>query len=126
MIPQASGAAAFTLTMSNTHQFRIPETNPQAQAEFEDDKKFWQLQDDGNSSSDSHFLYMLPLQKPQSDNKQYRLIKLMNELEVLLVHDPTTDKAAACMNLNVGACQDPVCCFTIAIVSILVVFPRIY
>lgn len=77
-----------------------------------EDEKFWQLQDDVISST-SHLLYTMPIEKPHSDNKEYRLIKLSNGLEVLLVHDAKTDKAAACMNVNVGGCHDPVCYLSI-------------
>ena len=76
-----------------------------------EDEKHWEHKD-GGSPSESHFLYTLPLQKPHSDPKEYRLIKLDNGLEVMLVHDDKTDKAAACMNLNVGGCHDPVCLFS--------------
>jgi secreted Zn-dependent insulinase-like peptidase len=32
----------------------------------------------------------------------YRVIRLPNKLEALLVHDPDTDKASAAVNVNVG------------------------
>ncbi|KLO18632.1 hypothetical protein SCHPADRAFT_925084 [Schizopora paradoxa] len=73
----------------------------------EENETIWKQIVEGNSS-ESHFLYTLPLQKPHSDHKEYRLIKLSNGLEVMLVHDAKSDKAAACMNLNVGGCHDPV------------------
>jgi len=46
------------------------------------------------------------MQKPQLDNRSYRVIKLPNELEALLVHDPDTDKASAAMDVNVGSFSD--------------------
>lgn len=46
------------------------------------------------------------LEKPLLDNRSYRVIKLSNELEALLIHDPDTDKASAAMDVNVGSFSD--------------------
>ncbi|EMC94102.1 hypothetical protein BAUCODRAFT_75180 [Baudoinia panamericana UAMH 10762] len=46
------------------------------------------------------------LEKPLLDDRQYRVVKLSNELEVLLIHDPATDKASAAMDVNVGSFSD--------------------
>ena len=46
------------------------------------------------------------LEKPSLDNRSYRVIKLANQLEALLVHDPDTDKASAAVDVNVGAFSD--------------------
>jgi insulysin len=46
------------------------------------------------------------LEKPALDDRSYRVIKLPNKLEVLLVHDPDTDKASASLNVNVGSFSD--------------------
>ena len=46
------------------------------------------------------------LEKPLLDNRLYRVIKLPNQLEALLIHDPDTDKAAAAMDVNVGSFSD--------------------
>lgn len=46
------------------------------------------------------------LEKPSLDDRTYRVIRLPNQLEVLLVHDPETDKASAAMDVNVGAFSD--------------------
>jgi insulysin len=46
------------------------------------------------------------LEKPSLDDRTYRVIRLLNKLEVLLVHDPQTDKASAAMDVNVGAFSD--------------------
>lgn len=56
----------------------------------------------------SYLLYSKEIEKPHSDDRSYRLIKLDNGLEVLLIHDSTTDKAAAAMNVGVGSLSDPV------------------
>ena len=46
------------------------------------------------------------LEKPSLDDRDYRVILLSNELEVLLVHDAETDKASAAMDVNVGSFSD--------------------
>ncbi|KAK9290443.1 hypothetical protein L1049_008613 [Liquidambar formosana] len=45
--------------------------------------------------------------KPRTDKSEYRRIVLRNSLEVLLISDPDTDKAAAAMNVGVGSFNDP-------------------
>ncbi|KAH7329236.1 Metalloenzyme, LuxS/M16 peptidase-like protein [Stachybotrys elegans] len=46
------------------------------------------------------------LEKPSLDNRDYRVVRLENELETLLVHDPETDKASAALDVNVGNFSD--------------------
>ena len=46
------------------------------------------------------------LEAPLLDDRKYRVIKLPNQLEALLVHDPDTDKASASVNVNVGSFSD--------------------
>ena len=46
------------------------------------------------------------LEKPQLDNRTYRVIRLSNKLEALLIHDTDTDKASAAMDVNVGSFSD--------------------
>ncbi|KAK4230885.1 UCH-domain-containing protein [Podospora fimiseda] len=46
------------------------------------------------------------LEIPSLDDRSYRVIRLPNGLEALLVHDPTTDKASAACDVNVGAFSD--------------------
>jgi insulysin len=53
-------------------------------------------------------LFTKELEKPDLDDRDYRLIKLDNGLHALLIHDPTTDKAAAAMDVCVGNMSDPV------------------
>lgn len=45
--------------------------------------------------------------KPASDTRQYRALILPNQLRVLLISDPETDKAAAGMSVQVGSMADP-------------------
>lgn len=47
------------------------------------------------------------LEKPEIDDRSYRVVRLPNKLEALLVHDPETDKASAALNVNVGNFSDP-------------------
>ncbi len=46
------------------------------------------------------------LEQPALDDRSYRVIRLPNKLEALLVHDPDTDKASAAVNVNVGSFSD--------------------
>ena len=46
------------------------------------------------------------LEAPDLDNRSYRVIRLQNKLEALLVHDPDTDKGGAAVNVNVGSFSD--------------------
>lgn len=47
------------------------------------------------------------LEKPELDDRKYKVIKLSNELEALLIHDPETDKASAALDVKVGSFSDP-------------------
>lgn len=42
-----------------------------------------------------------------NDQRGYRTLKLENNIEVILVSDPTTKKSAAALNVGVGLLQDP-------------------
>lgn len=53
-------------------------------------------------------IYTHALEKPANDEREYRLIKLTNELEVLLISDPETDRASAALDVHVGSLCDPV------------------
>ncbi|KAI0077374.1 LuxS/MPP-like metallohydrolase [Panus rudis PR-1116 ss-1] len=48
-----------------------------------------------------------PLERPDPDNREYRLIRLQNGLVAMLVHDAAADKAAACVDIAVGSLYDP-------------------
>ena len=49
-----------------------------------------------------------PIQKSPQDDREYRLIRLENGLEAMLVHDAKADKAAASLDVAVGHLYDPV------------------
>lgn len=46
------------------------------------------------------------LEKPDLDNRSYRVIRLSNKLEALIAHDPDTDKASAALDVHVGNFSD--------------------
>jgi insulysin len=46
------------------------------------------------------------MEKPQLDNRTYRVVRLANDLEALLIHDPDSDKASAAMDVNIGSFSD--------------------
>lgn len=46
------------------------------------------------------------MERPDLDNRTYRVIKLKNQLEALLIHDAETDKASASLDVNVGSFSD--------------------
>lgn len=45
--------------------------------------------------------------KPPKDDRDYLAYTLDNGLRVLLCSDPSSNEAAACMDVHVGACSDP-------------------
>ncbi|CAG8442164.1 10344_t:CDS:10 [Acaulospora morrowiae] len=59
------------------------------------------------SPDKTHAVFSIPLEKSNNDDREYRLIRLANELEALLIHDPNTDKSSAAMDVHVGQIHDP-------------------
>ncbi|KAJ3322326.1 Insulinase (Peptidase M16), partial [Boothiomyces sp. JEL0866] len=47
------------------------------------------------------------IRKPDNDEREYLAIRLENELEVLLISDPKTDKSSAALDVHVGHLSDP-------------------
>lgn len=45
--------------------------------------------------------------KPDLDKRQYRIIRLDNQLEALLINDPDAKKGGAALDVNVGSVNDP-------------------
>lgn len=45
--------------------------------------------------------------KSDNDNRDYRYLELENQLRVLLISDPDTDKSAASLDVHVGSGSDP-------------------
>ncbi|GAA5812303.1 hypothetical protein MFLAVUS_005754 [Mucor flavus] len=58
-------------------------------------------------TNQEYSLFTKPLEKPANDEREYRLIKLANQLEVLLISDPDTDRASAALDVHVGSLSDP-------------------
>ena len=46
------------------------------------------------------------IEKPLLDDRQYRYLKLKNELRVLVISDQHADKSAASLDVNVGSFAD--------------------
>ncbi|MBW0479884.1 hypothetical protein O181_019599 [Austropuccinia psidii MF-1] len=55
----------------------------------------------------SYQIFNSPIITSDNDNRTYRLIKLNNHLNAIIIHDPKTDKSAAAMDVNVGHLSDP-------------------
>lgn len=47
------------------------------------------------------------MEKPDLDTRSYRVVRLPNQLEALLISDPQTDKSSAALDVNVGYFNDP-------------------
>ena len=56
----------------------------------------------------AHWAYAKPIQKSQQDDREYRLIRLENGLQAMLIQDAKADKAAASLDVAVGHLHDPV------------------
>ena len=50
--------------------------------------------------------HITPTKSPQ-DDRSYRVVRLSNHMQVLLVSDPTCDKSGAALDVNVGHLMDP-------------------
>jgi insulysin len=72
-----------------------------------DDVQYWRRQISPNVPS--YWVFTKPIQKSQQDDREYRLIRLDNGLQAMLVHDAKADKAAASLDVAVGHLHDPVC-----------------
>ncbi|XP_078421077.1 insulin-degrading enzyme isoform X1 [Cetorhinus maximus] len=45
--------------------------------------------------------------KSPEDKREYRGLELSNDVRVLLIHDPTTDKSSAALDVHIGSLADP-------------------
>ncbi|KAJ7632954.1 Metalloenzyme, LuxS/M16 peptidase-like protein [Roridomyces roridus] len=59
------------------------------------------------SASPSFLVFQKPLRKSPQDDRDYKVIRLENGLEAILVHDAKADKAAASLDVAVGHLHDP-------------------
>ncbi|KAF8953411.1 Insulinase (Peptidase M16) [Haplosporangium bisporale] len=55
----------------------------------------------------SHAFFAQPIERSLNDKREYRLVQLNNQLQVLLIHDAEADKSAAAMDVHVGHLSDP-------------------
>ena len=53
-------------------------------------------------------VFTKPIQKSPQDDREYRLIRLENGIQAMLVHHAKADKAAASLDVAVGHLYDPV------------------
>ncbi|KAI5476508.1 a-pheromone processing metallopeptidase ste23 [Pseudohyphozyma bogoriensis] len=60
-----------------------------------------------NDGVPSYAVFDKDIIKSPNDDRSYRLLLLENGMEVLLVSDPATDKAAASLDVKVGHLSDP-------------------
>lgn len=61
-----------------------------------------QTEHDDNSMDDSYFI-----KSPSDTDRQFSFITLPNDLQILLISDNTTEKAAVAIDVAVGSSQDP-------------------
>ena len=57
----------------------------------------------------AHHVFTAPIEKPAQDTREYRLLRLQNGLQAMLIHDKDADTSAAAMDIAVGHLNDPVC-----------------
>ncbi|CAB4379202.1 unnamed protein product [Rhizophagus irregularis] len=59
------------------------------------------------SKDKSYIVFNKEIEKSSNDDRSYRIIRLSNELEALIIHDAEADKAAASLDVNIGSYHDP-------------------
>lgn len=60
------------------------------------------------SANGQYAVFTKTIEASLNDDRSYQMIRLPNEMEVLLVHDANTDKSAASLDVHVGNLTDPV------------------
>lgn len=64
--------------------------------------KHWQ------EHSAGYKVFLGDIEKPDLDERSYRVLELENGLKAVLVSDPLADKSAACLRVATGSLYDPV------------------
>ena len=64
----------------------------------------------GNQQTPPYHVYSKDIIRSERDERDYRLVRLQNGLQAMLVHDLKADKAAASLDVAVGHLYDPVRC----------------
>ncbi|KAL5492063.1 STE23_1 [Sanghuangporus weigelae] len=77
-----------------------------AVTDIKDDESKWKFLP-AQGDQPAHYVYTTGVQKSLADEREYRVIRLENGLQAVLVHDAKTDKAAACIDVAVGDFNDP-------------------
>ncbi|KAJ7256509.1 Metalloenzyme, LuxS/M16 peptidase-like protein [Mycena haematopus] len=67
----------------------------------------WERVTPASGSAPPFSVFTKSLQKSAQDDREYRLIRLENGLEAMLVHDAKADKAAASLDVAIGHLDDP-------------------
>ncbi|EJD02194.1 insulin-degrading enzyme [Fomitiporia mediterranea MF3/22] len=80
--------------------------NANANVSLEEDEKNW-TSVPAQGSTPAYHVYSVPIQKSPADDRDYRVVRLENGLQAVLVHDAKTDKAAASLDVAVGHLSDP-------------------
>ena len=62
----------------------------------------------GNQQKPPYHVYHKDIIRSERDERDYRLIRLQNGLQAMLVHDLKAEKAAASLDVAVGHLYDPV------------------
>ncbi|KAI5119937.1 hypothetical protein M0805_002126 [Coniferiporia weirii] len=102
----AMPAVAQTTQSASQHhpQPIVPQFSPDT--DLAEDAKHWTFVP-AHGSTPAHNVYTAPVQKSAADDREYRVVRLENGLQAVLVHDPSTDKAAASLDVAVGHLSDP-------------------
>ncbi|KAB8360827.1 hypothetical protein FH972_024561 [Carpinus fangiana] len=90
---RASGVSSVFARVRPARPQRAPSASTLANMELTNNSRTWELVTD-------------KLETPSLDNRSYKVIRLLNKLEALIIHDPDTDKASAALDVNVGALSD--------------------
>lgn len=61
-----------------------------------------------NTNVPAYEVFAKDIQKSERDDREYKVIRLQNGLQAMLVHDAKADKAAASLDVAVGHLYDPV------------------
>ncbi|KAF9431806.1 Insulinase (Peptidase M16) [Entomortierella beljakovae] len=59
------------------------------------------------SPDGTHAVFRKEIETSPNDERSYRLVRLNNNLDALVIHDPKADKSAAALDVHVGHLSDP-------------------
>ncbi|CAG9574977.1 unnamed protein product [Danaus chrysippus] len=95
----------YIYSQRRSHSMTVPQYAPRSPGRAPSPVE---LRPGGGSDSPSNIIKRYDdIIKSPEDKREYRGLKLSNHLKVLLVSDPTTDKSAAALDVNVGYLSDP-------------------